>query len=79
MKKINLEELSKGEEFIVKWQFRLLGDFKKALAECIMRADDGNLARLEHGFPDEVKGYLDYTKIPGWWEEIKKKADIDWD
>jgi len=79
MQRIKLEGLSTEEEFIVKWQFRLLGDFKKALIECIMRADDENLARLECGFPDEVRGYLDYTRTPGWWGILKKKATIDWE
>jgi len=77
--KINLEGLSPKEEFIVKWQFRLLGDFKKALIECIMRADDENLARLEYGFPDEVGGYLNYTRTPEWWDIVKKKANINWE
>jgi len=77
--KINLEGLDNSEEFIVKWQFRLLGDFKKALIECIMRADDENLGKLSLGFPDEVRGYLDYTRTPGWWEAVKKKANIDWE
>ena len=79
MNRIKLEGLSSEEEFVVKWQFRLLGHFKTALAELICLADDENLTRLEGGFPDEVRGYLDYTRTPGWWEMVKKKANINWE
>ena len=48
---------TEGEKFIVEWQFRLLGDFKTALIDAIKLADEGNLDRLELGFPDEVQGF----------------------
>lgn len=73
---MNLEKLDESEKFIVMWQYRLLGDFKKTLIECIMRADDDNLIRLSLGFPDEVKGYEKYAKTPGWWKEVQKRAGI---
>jgi hypothetical protein len=50
-----------GEKFIVKWQFRLLGDFKTALVGAIMLADEQNLARLHLGFPGEVDGFLAWS------------------
>jgi hypothetical protein len=51
-----------GEKWVVKWQFRLLGDFGTALAEAICRADDTNLARIAKGFPDEVAGFLAWNR-----------------
>ena len=79
MKKMKLEGLSEGEEFIVMWQFRLLGHFKTALIEVICLADEDNLDKLRLGFPYEVDGYEKYTQTSGWWEEVKKKAGIDWE
>ena len=52
--------LTPGERFIVEWQFRLLGDFRKALMHAIVRADEGNLALLMMGFPLEVGAYLEW-------------------
>jgi len=51
-----------AEKWVVKWQFRLLGDFGTALAEAITRADDNNLERIAKGFPDEVAGFLDWSR-----------------
>lgn len=42
---------------VIKWQFRLLGDFHTALWQAIAHADERNLSRLERGFPVEVQGY----------------------
>lgn len=50
-----------GEKWVVQWQFRFLGDFGQALAECICRADEANLARLSRAFPDEVSGYCSWA------------------
>lgn len=46
-----------GEKWVVKWQFRLLGDFETALAQAIIKADDKNLARLALGFPTQIDGF----------------------
>ena len=48
---------SLAEKAVVKWQLRLYGDFYTALWQAIARADEGNLARLALGFPNEVEGY----------------------
>lgn len=69
-------QLTVGEEFIVKWQYRLLGDFGTALIEAIKLADRSNLAKLALGFPDEVIGYINYTRIDGWWAEVEERANI---
>ena len=74
---MNLDKLDNSEKFIFMWQYRLLGHFKTALIEVICRADDNNLEKLSLGFPDEVRGYINYNQTPGWWEEVQKKAEID--
>lgn len=74
--KVNLEALSPGEAFVVKWQYGGLGTFKTALADCIAKADTGNLKRLVAGFPEEVRGIVLYTGTPGWWDKVKVKAGI---
>ncbi len=74
---MNLEKLDESEKFIVMWQYNYLGDFKHAFAECIKFTDDENLARIGRGFPLEVVGYQNYTRTPGWWTEVQKKAGIE--
>lgn len=64
-----------AEKWVIRWQFRLLGDFNTALAEAITRADDDNLARLELGFPDEVNGFLAWNR--GNLAERLGKAGLD--
>ena len=73
---INLEVLTEGERFIVEWQYRLSGSFRRTLAEAISRADISNLAKLEQGFPDEVRAYRKFSGVSGWWDEVRKKAGI---
>ena len=48
------ENLTKGELFIVDWQYDLCGDFKRNLAMAIARADWENRNKLSLGFPEEV-------------------------
>ncbi len=56
-------ELTKGEkDYIFDFQFHMAGSFHKALYEAIARADENNLHRLELGFPDEVQGFLAWTR-----------------
>ena len=50
-------EWSVGEKSVVKWQFRLHGNFRTALWVAIIKADENNIARIKRGFPDEVEGY----------------------
>lgn len=51
-------EWTTAEKWVVKWQFRLLGDFETALANAIKLADENNLAKLKLGFPIQVNGFL---------------------
>ena len=57
------EKLNEIERAVVDWQYRLCGDFRKALWEAIARADEGNLQRLRLGFPNEVDGYLAFRAV----------------
>jgi hypothetical protein len=73
---MNLSNLTEDETWIVKWQYRMLGDFHTALFEAIKRADDYNLTKLALGFPSEVYGYKAYAQIPGWWQRVQKIAEL---
>ncbi len=55
-------EVGTAEKWVIRWQFRLLGDFETALAEAIARADERNLERLNGGFPTQVSGYLAWSR-----------------
>ena len=71
------DNLTNEEAWIVKWQYRLLGDFHSALFDAICRADEKNLAKIGQGFPDEVSGYKKYAFQSGWWKEVQKKIGKD--
>lgn len=59
----NSAELTKGEKgYIFDFQFHFAGSFHRALYEAIHRADEENLLRLQAGFPDEVQGFLAWTR-----------------
>ncbi len=55
-------EWSEAEKAVIRWQFRMEGDFMKALWGAICRADEHNLERLSRGFLMEVNGYLMWTR-----------------
>ena len=73
---IKLDHLRPEEAWIVKWQYQLLDGFDKKLFETIVLADESNLKRLHLGFPDQVNGYLQYTRLPGWWPSIQEKIGM---
>jgi len=50
-------EFDDSDKWVVKWQFRALGEFETSLCEAIKRADEHNLARLRLGFPMQVEGF----------------------
>lgn len=68
--------LTRGEQFLIEWQYGMAGGFKTALAELLCRVDDGNLAKLMSSFPDEVQAYINYSRTEGYWEEVLIKAGI---
>lgn len=74
---LNLENLSLGEIRLIEWQYRMCGDFGKALWQAITRADNSNLLRLSRGFPDEVEAYRKFTTVSGYWDDVKIRAGID--
>ena len=53
---------SHGEKAVIMWQFGLSSHFKKALFDCIVRADDKNLEKLRLGFPAEVHGFWMWSR-----------------
>lgn len=59
---IESPDWSDAEKWVIKWQFRLLGDFQTALAEAIARADDNNLRLIAFGFPNQVEGFLSWNR-----------------
>lgn len=77
--KADFSKLTAGEEQLVKWQFRMQGDFYSALWKAIMLADEGNLDRLAEGFPDDVDAYKRFSRVSGYWKDVCKRADIDSD
>jgi hypothetical protein len=73
---MNLDKLTKGERFIVDWQYKLAGDFKTALSHAIMTADSINIEKLRMGFPEEVEAYLKFSREDGWWQKVLKKMGV---
>lgn len=69
-KVLNPEELA-----VYEWQFKMSGSFKTALMEAIARADQDNLAKLASVFPNEVFGFVSFSRFDGWWEKVLKKVD----
>lgn len=53
---------TESEKWVIQWQFGLLGEFESALAECIKRADEANLSRLSLGFPEQVVGFISWSR-----------------
>lgn len=77
LSKIRLDALDPGEKFIVKWQYGLAESFQQLLIQTIQMADDNNLKRLAMGFPLEVEAYGHYARTFGWWDDVKRRANID--
>lgn len=50
-------EFTDIEKDVIRWQFRLLGEFDLALWRLIALADKNNLRKLALGYPDEVDGF----------------------
>lgn len=63
---------SKGEAFVIDWQYRYAGSFTETLAELMVKADEDNLSRLEKAFPEEVRAFRKYRTVPGWWQDVQK-------
>ncbi len=72
---MDIKDLTPAERFIWKWRRGRMGDFNLALIHLIQRADVRNLERIRSGFPDEVEGHCLYSRMPGWWQDVKKKME----
>lgn len=66
---------SKPEAFIIEWKYGYGGGFTIALAELLAIADNNNLEKLHLAFPDEVEGYINYSKVHGWWQNLVKRFE----
>lgn len=64
------------QKAVLKWQWRLYGDFFTALFDAIKLADDGNLERLRLGFPIEVTGFVEWNR-GSLAEELRRKGVMD--
>ena len=69
----NFDGFGAGEIAIIKWQYRLHGDFFMALFHAITKADDTNLRRIGEGFPDEVEAFKKYSQVTGWWQDVEAR------
>jgi len=70
-------KLDAEQKALVEWQYRICGDFKKALWDAVAHADDDNLMLLSYGFPVEVSAYKKYTRQKGYWSNTVKLAGGD--
>jgi len=68
------EDLTQGQMFIIEWQYRSIGDFKKALIELMCLADDRNLERIAKGYPVEARAYTCYKSQEDWWQSTQEQA-----
>ena len=71
------DKLDAEQRALVEWQYRLCGDFKKALWNAIAHADDDNLELLRRGFPLEVSAFLKFQRQSGYWPATVKLAGGD--
>lgn len=55
-------QFTEAEKAVVKWQFGLNGGFYRALWGAIITADDKNLVKLAFSFPEEVTGFLAWSR-----------------
>jgi hypothetical protein len=71
------DKLDEEQRALVEWQYRMCGDFRKALWSAITRADDHNLWLLQEIFPVEVSAYLKYRSQKHYWADTVKLAGGD--
>ena len=73
---MKLDGLTKGERFIVGWQYHLAGSFMHSLAMAFIAADNINLAKLRLAFPEEVDAFINYGNTPHWWGDLQRKIGV---
>lgn len=70
---VKIMPFSKGELFIVRWQYQQAGGFERALAEAMSKADTKNLNAFALGFPEETEAMWKYKTEPGWWQKVSTR------
>lgn len=70
---LTIREFSRGELFILRWQFNTAGSFDKALAEAMSKADTKNLNAFAQGFPEEAEAMWKYKTERDWWDSVKNR------
>ena len=79
---IQYDNLSKGEAFLVNWQYRVLKGEAKQLAQAIAKADSGNREVFSYFFPEYTQAITDFQSKSGYWPAVEVKAgllDPDWE
>ncbi len=73
---IKYNDLSKGEAFIVNWQYRILKNEALELADAIAKADTGNRKVFDYFFPEYTQAMTDYQSTRNWWPDVEVKAGL---
>ena len=79
---IQYENLSKGEAFIINWQYRVLKGEAMELAQAIAKADSGNRKVFDYFFPEYSQAITNFQSKSGYWPAVEVKAgllDPDWE
>ena len=79
---IQYENLSKGEAFIINWQYRVLKGEAMELADAIAKSDTSNRFRFDYFFPKFTQANEDFQSKSGYWPAVEVKAgllDPDWE
>lgn len=63
-------KLNAGERLLVEHFKGMNGSFYTKFFEAAMQADNLNLAKMEAGFPEEIRAVRRYKNESGYWETI---------
>jgi len=74
--KIKYDDLTKGEAFIVNWQYRILKNEALELADAIAKADTGNRKVFDYFFPEYTQAITNYQSTRNWWPDVEVKAGL---
>jgi hypothetical protein len=69
------DDITEGEHSLYRWQHDTLGGFESALWDALQRADKGNLARLEAGYPEHVAALRRFRHTPGYWDALRARIE----
>ena len=79
---IQYENLSKGEAFLVDWQYRVLKGPAMELADAIAKSDTDNRRVFDYFFPEYSQAITNFQSKSGYWPAVEVKAgllDPDWE